>query len=61
MTTPTLNHCHITQGEAKFNQIKIQDWDEAEDDEAEAEENEFPRVQQEIERLQQEQESTMTS
>jgi hypothetical protein len=44
---------------AEFNQIKIQDWDKAEEDEAKAEETKLIRVQQEIERLRQEQESIM--
>jgi hypothetical protein len=47
------------QDESKLNQIKVQDWDEAEEDEAEAKENELIRVHQEIERLRQEQESIM--
>jgi hypothetical protein len=49
----------VNSGEAELNQIKIQNWDEAEEDEAEAEENELIRIQQEIERLRQEQESIM--
>jgi hypothetical protein len=49
----------VNQDEAELNQIKVQDWDEAEEDEAEAEENELISVQQEIERLREEQESIM--
>jgi hypothetical protein len=41
----------VNQGEAELNQIEIQDWDKAEEDEAEAGENEFARVQEETERL----------
>jgi hypothetical protein len=49
----------VNPGKAELNQIKIQDWDEAEEDESKAKESELIRVQQEIERLQQEQESIM--
>jgi hypothetical protein len=50
----------VIQGDAEFDQIQVQDWDEeAEEDEAIAEEEELIRVQQEIERLQYEQESIM--
>jgi hypothetical protein len=41
----------VNQGDAEFNQIKVQDWDEAEEEEAEADESELIRVQQEIEML----------
>jgi hypothetical protein len=44
----------VNQDEAELNQIKVQDWDEVEEDEVEAEENDLIRVQQEIERLRQE-------
>jgi hypothetical protein len=40
----------VNQDEAKLNQIKVQDWDEVEEDEVEAEENDLIRVQHEIER-----------
>jgi hypothetical protein len=46
----------VNPGEAELNQIEIQNWDEAEEDEAESEESVLIRVQQEIERLRQEQE-----
>jgi hypothetical protein len=49
----------VNQDEAELNQIKVQYWDETEENEAEAEENELIRVQQEIERLWEEQESIM--
>jgi hypothetical protein len=41
----------VNQDKAELNQIEVQDWDEAKEDEAEVEENELIRVQQEIERL----------
>jgi hypothetical protein len=34
----------VNQGEAEFNQIEIQDWDEAEEEEAKADESELIRV-----------------
>jgi hypothetical protein len=40
----------VNQGEAEFNQIEVQDWDEAEE-EAEGDESELIRVHQEIEML----------
>jgi hypothetical protein len=50
----------VLQGDAEFDQIQVQDWDEkAEEDEVTMEEEELVRVQQEIERLRQEQESIM--
>jgi hypothetical protein len=35
----------VNQGEAKLNQIEVQDWDEAGEDESEGEENELIKVQ----------------
>jgi hypothetical protein len=32
---------HVNQGKAEFNQIEVQDWDEAEEEEAEADESEL--------------------
>jgi hypothetical protein len=58
-TNPLPPPLQVNQGEAEFNQIEVQDWDEAEEEEAEADESELIRVQQEIERLRQEQESIM--
>jgi hypothetical protein len=58
-TNPLLPPSQANQGEAEFNQIKVQDWDEVEEEKAEADESELIIVQQEIERLQQEQESIM--
>jgi broad specificity polyphosphatase/5'/3'-nucleotidase SurE len=49
----------VNQDKAELNQIKVQDWDEAEEDEVDAEKNKLIWVQQEIERLRQEQESIM--
>jgi hypothetical protein len=43
---------HVIQGDAKFDQIQVQDSDEeAEENEAVEEEDELIKVQQEIERL----------
>jgi hypothetical protein len=33
----------VNQGEAEFNQIEVQDWDEAEEEETEADESELIR------------------
>jgi hypothetical protein len=50
----------VIQGNAEFDQIQVQDWDEeSEEDKAAAEEEELIRVQQEIESLRQEQKSIM--
>jgi hypothetical protein len=55
-----LSPVHVLQGDAEFDLIQVQDWDEeAEEDEAIMEEEELARVQQEIERLRQEQETIM--
>jgi DNA repair exonuclease SbcCD ATPase subunit len=56
-TNPLPPPSQVNHGEAKFNQSEVQDWDEAEEEEAEADESELIRVQQEIERLRQEKES----
>jgi hypothetical protein len=58
-TNPPLPPLQVNQGKAEFNQIKVQDWDEAEEEEAEPNESELIRVQQDMERLRQEQESIM--
>jgi hypothetical protein len=58
-TNPLPPPSQVHQGEAEFDLIEVQDWDEAEEEEAEADESRLIRVQQEIERLQQEQESIM--
>jgi hypothetical protein len=45
----------MAQGDAKLDQVRINDWDkEAEEDEAAAEEEELARVQREIEGFQHE-------
>jgi hypothetical protein len=58
-TNPLPPPSQVNQGEAEFNQIEVQDWDEAEEVGVEANKSELIRVQQEIERLRQEQESIM--
>jgi hypothetical protein len=58
-TNPLPPPSQVNQGETEFNQIEVQDWDEAEEEEVEADESELIMVQQEIERLWQEQESIM--
>jgi hypothetical protein len=56
----TPSSVQVIHGNAEFDQIQMQDWDdEAEEDEAVAEEVELIRVQQEIERLWQEHQSIM--
>jgi hypothetical protein len=51
----------VIQGDAKFDQIQVQDWDEEakQDNEVAVVEEKLVRVQQEVERLWQEQESIM--
>jgi hypothetical protein len=58
-TTPLPPPLQVNQGELEFNQIEVQDWDEAKEEEAEADQSELIRVQQQIERHRQEQESIM--
>jgi hypothetical protein len=53
-TNPLPPLLQVNYGEVEFNQIEVQDWDEAEEEKVEADESELIRVQQEIERLQQE-------
>jgi hypothetical protein len=43
-TNPLPPSSQVNQGEVEFNQIEVQDWDEAEEEEAEADENELIRV-----------------
>jgi hypothetical protein len=50
-TNPLPPPSQVNQGEAEFNQIEAQDWDEVEEEEAEADESELTRVQQEMEKL----------
>jgi hypothetical protein len=50
-TNPLSPPSQVDPGEAEFNQIEVQDWDEAEEEEVEADESELIRVQQEIGRL----------
>jgi hypothetical protein len=44
-TNPHPPPSQVNQGEAEFNQIEVQYWDEAEEEEVEADENELIRVQ----------------
>jgi hypothetical protein len=50
-TNPPPPPQQVNQGEAEFNQIKVQDLNEAEEEEVEADKSELIRVQQEIESL----------
>jgi hypothetical protein len=43
-TNPLPPPSQVNQGEAEFNQIEVQDWDEAEEEETEADESELIRV-----------------
>jgi hypothetical protein len=59
-TNPLPPPSQVNQSEAEFNQIEVQNRDEAEEEEeVKANESELIRVQQEIERLRQEQETIM--